>query len=87
MLDCLDKPEKRRLASVPEIGYCEEKNRLQESFLKAIRQLTQLQEQQTRAVISGDTDFNRFDLLLHLAQEEKERAKYLWMMHVDAHGC
>jgi len=46
-----------------------------------------LLEQQTRAVIDGDEDFSRFDYLLHAAQEEKERAKYLWIMHVDSHGC
>ena len=87
MLECLEKPEKKHLAAVPEIGFCEEKNRLQENFLQAIREFNVLLEQQTRAVIVGDEDFNRFDLLLHAAQDEKERAKYLWMMHVDAHGC
>ena len=86
MLECLEKPEKR-LAGVPEIGFCQEKNRLQENFLQAIREFNGLLDQQTRAVIAGDEDFNRFDLLLHAAQDEKERAKYLWMMHVDSHGC
>ncbi len=87
MLNCLENPEKKHLASVPEIGFCDEKNRLQENFLQAIRQFNHLLEQQTRAVIVGDEDFNRFDLLLNAAQDEKERAKYLWMMHVDSHGC
>jgi len=87
MLECLENPEKKHLAAVPEIGFCEEKNRLQENFLQAIRDFNVLLEQQTRAVIVGDEDFNRFDLLLHAAQDEKERAKYLWMMHVDSHGC
>jgi len=87
MLDCLNNPGKKHSATVPKIGFCEEKNRLQENFLQAIREFNHLLEQQTRAVIVGDEDFSRFDLLLHAAQDEKERAKYLWMMHVDSHGC
>ncbi len=87
MLDCLENPERKHSAAVPEIGFCEEKNRLQNDFLQAIRTFNALLDQQTRAVIAGDEDFNRFDILLHAAQDEKERAKYLWMMHVDSHGC
>ena len=85
MLVCLENPQKK--SAVPAIGFCEEKSRLQDNFLQAIRDFNNLLEQQTRAVIVGDEDFARFDLLLHAAQEEKERAKYLWMMHVDSHGC
>ncbi|MEO8596356.1 MAG: hypothetical protein ABI759_23765 [Candidatus Solibacter sp.] len=87
MLDCLDKPGEKDHPAVPSIGFCMEKNRLLDDFLTAIRQLIELQEQQTRAVIEGDPDFCRFDFLLHVAQENKDRAKYLWMLHVDSHGC
>jgi hypothetical protein len=87
MLDCLDKPGKNAGKASPAMGFCEEKNRLLDEFLKAIRQLVEIQEQQTLAVIQGDPDFSRFDYLLHSAQDDKERAKYLWMMHVDSHGC
>jgi hypothetical protein len=87
MLGCLKDPGKKSPAPLPGIGFCEEKNRLQNNFLQAIRNYNILLEQQTGAVISGDEDFNRFDILLHAAQDEKERAKYLWMMHVDSHGC
>jgi len=72
---------------VPEIAFCEEKNRLQDEFLKAIHDLSALQNQQTQAVIEGDSDFCRFDLLLHLAQEKKEMAKYAWIAHVESHRC
>jgi len=67
MLGCLGLTGNEHFSGVPEIAFCEEKNRLQDNFLQAIRQLTQLQEQQTRAVIEGDPDYSRFDLLLHLA--------------------
>ncbi len=46
-----------------------------------------LQNQQTRAVVDGDADFSRFDLLLQLAQEKKDMAKYAWIAHVESHGC
>jgi hypothetical protein len=74
-------------ARIPEIGFCREKNELREEFLEAIHDLNQLQSQQTQAVIDGDPDFNRFDVLLHFAQQRKDRAKYAWIAHVEAHHC
>ena len=72
---------------IPEVGFCQEKKRLLDEFLKAIQQIIAIHNQQTRAVIDGDPDFYRYDVMLYLAQEEKERAKYAWISHVDAHGC
>ena len=72
---------------IPEIGFCIEKNRLRSEFVTAIRELNSILVQQTQAVISGDADFTRLDLLLHLAQEKKEQAKYRWIAHVEAHHC
>jgi hypothetical protein len=46
-----------------------------------------IETQQVRAVIEGDPDFSRFDLLLHFALEKKDLAKYMWMTHVESHGC
>lgn len=74
-------------ARIPEIGFCEEKHKLRQEFLQAIHQLNELQSQQTQAVIDGDPDFSRFDVLLHIAQEKKEWAKYAWIAHVEAHHC
>ena len=64
-----------------------EKNRLLGDFLNAIRELTSLLSQQTRAVIKGEADFSHLDMLLHLAQEKKEQAKYRWIAHVETHHC
>jgi hypothetical protein len=72
---------------VPQIGFCAAKNRLLDEFLQASREMMALQNQQTQAVIQGDPDFPRFDVLLHLAQERKEIAKYAWIAHVESHGC
>jgi hypothetical protein len=72
---------------VPAIGFCQEKNRLLDGFLQASREVMALQNEQTTAVIQGDADFPRFDVLLHLAQDRKEMAKYAWIAHVESHGC
>ena len=64
-----------------------EKNRLMDEFLQAGRELIALHSRQMQAALEGDTDFGRFELLLHLAQEKKEQAKYAWIAHVHAHQC
>jgi len=68
-------------------GFCRENLRLRQDILEAIRRVTQLQADQTRAVIEDDPDFARFDLLLHLALEKKDQSKYAWIAHVESHGC
>jgi hypothetical protein len=72
---------------LPPILFCEEKNRLLNAFLQAVHELNTLQNQQTQAVIAGDPDFTRFDVLLHIAQERKDMAKYTWMGHIETHQC
>lgn len=72
---------------IPKVAFCEVKKRLTEAFLEAIHEMIVLQNQQTRAVVDGDADFSRFDLLLQLAQEKKDMAKYAWIAHVESHGC
>ena len=74
-------------AHIPEIGYCEDKKRLLDEFLKAIREVTLLLSEQAEAVIEWDPRFSRFDVLLHLAHEKKEAAKYALLAHIEAHHC
>jgi len=81
------RPKATERTRVPQIGFCEEKNRLLDQFLQTSREIMALQNDQTQAVIQGDSDFPRFDVLLHLAQERKEIAKYAWIAHVESHGC
>jgi hypothetical protein len=38
-------------------------------------------------VIEGDPEFSRFDLLIHMANQRKDRAKYALLLHVQDHGC
>ncbi len=66
---------------------CLEKQRLQEEFIAACHELNTLQSDQISAVIAGDSDFMRFDDLLHLAREKKEQAKYALLSHMEEHRC
>jgi hypothetical protein len=72
---------------IPEIGFCAEKQRLLDEFLAAIREIFALLSQQSQALIDGDSEFSRFDLLLHLAHERKDAAKYALIAHIEAHHC
>jgi len=72
---------------LPDIVFCKEKSRLRNEFLIATHALLEIQQQQTQAVIDGDPDFARFDVLLHMANERKENAKYAWIAHVESHHC
>jgi hypothetical protein len=71
----------------PDIAFCNEKQKLIHDFLEAVHGITILQKQQAQAVIEDDEDFSRFDLLLYVAQEKKDAAKYAWIAHVEFHHC
>ncbi len=43
--------------------------------------------QQSKAIIENDTDFARFDDLIHVAQNAKNDAKYALLAHIHEHGC
>ena len=66
---------------------CEEHNRLLDEFGRAVQRLLELHQQQYRAIVDGDSECQRFDLLIHLANEEKQSAKYAYLRHVESHGC
>lgn len=70
-----------------QVPYCQEKQRLIDEFVEASRDLVELQSQQTQGVIDGDTDFARFDDLLHMARERKDLAKYALISHIEHHNC
>lgn len=68
-------------------GFCEEKLRLMEDFLSAATDLVTAHNEQVRALIEDDPEFNRFDLVIHMATERKRRAKYAYLAHLEHHGC
>jgi hypothetical protein len=89
MLATLEMPYVNAASHVrpPDIAFCKEKFQLLSDLVDAIHELNTLQNAQTQAIINEDQDFGRFDILLHLAQEKKETAKYRWIGHVEAHRC
>src|SRR5258706_12884647 len=50
-----------------EVAYCEESRRLLDAFAGAVRELALLHEEQFKAILNGDGDASRFDLLIHVA--------------------
>jgi hypothetical protein len=89
MLSTLEMPPTKGPGHVrpPKIAFCKDKFKLLNDLVDAIHELNTLQNEQTQAIINEDPDFGRFDVLLHLAQEKKETAKYRWIGHVETHGC
>ena len=67
--------------------YCEEGRRLLDAFGDRVHELMLIHQQQFLAITSGDPECDRFDLLIHMANEEKLRAKYEYLHHVETHGC
>jgi chemotaxis family two-component system response regulator Rcp1 len=66
---------------------CEEHSRLLTGFGMAVRELVKLHEDQLEAIIQGDGESSRFDILIHMANEKKQLAKYTFIRHVESHGC
>jgi len=67
--------------------YCPEGKRLLEEFGEAVQEVMSLHESQFRAVVEDDVSANRFDILIHYANERKQNAKYAYMSHLEKHGC
>ncbi|HEY1239657.1 MAG TPA: response regulator [Bryobacteraceae bacterium] len=68
-------------------GACEESHRLLNEFATAVEELMRIHEQQLLAIVQTDPESNRFDLLIHMANEKKQQAKYAYLRHVESHGC
>ena len=87
MLSYLRNSQSEHSRRIPEVGFCEENQRLKDEFLMAIHEMNLLQSEQMRAVINDDPEFSRFDLLIHMALEKRDKAKYQWIAHVESHNC
>src|SRR5437764_3479737 len=68
-------------------GQCPENERLLHVFGEAVNELLIFQEQHFHALVSGETDSERYEVLIHLANEKRQAAKYAYLMHLEAHGC
>ena len=66
---------------------CQEHRRLLDQFGAAVQEVLLLHEHQFMAIVQGDVECNRFDLLIHMANERKQQAKYAYLRHLESHGC
>jgi hypothetical protein len=78
-------PKRESAKSGP--AFCRESRSLLEAFGETVQELLLLHEQQFQAIVGGDPDGGRFDLLIHMANEKKHAAKYLYLSHLETHGC
>jgi hypothetical protein len=69
------------------VTFCERRKALLDAFGAAVQDLVKLHEQQFLTVVEGDVSANRFDILIHDANEKKQNAKYAYMSHLEQHGC
>jgi hypothetical protein len=83
----LELATRTRHREIPERLGCREHKRLLEHFGTAVRELLCLHEEQWLATLEGDQDCCRFDVLIHMANEKKQAAKYAYLRHAEAHGC
>ncbi len=83
----MTKPDNGKPAAPRSTEYCEEARRLLDAFGQAVKDLVHLHELQFLAIIEGDPECNRFDVLIHMANERKMAAKYEYLHHVEVHGC
>jgi hypothetical protein len=80
-----DSPD--RIAAQSRRSGCEEHDRLLDEFGAAVHAVLELHQQQFSAIVEGDNECERFDLLIHMANEKKQLAKYAYLRHVESHGC
>jgi len=78
---------KKNNETPPRKSGCEEHDRLLDEFGSTVRELLNLHEQQFVAISQEDIECTRFDLLIHMVNEKKQRAKYAYIRHVEERGC
>src|SRR5207253_330215 len=66
---------------------CSESERLLNAYGTAVQELFMFQEQHFAALVDGDEDPTRYELLIHMAGEKRQAAKYAYLRHVEEHGC
>jgi hypothetical protein len=58
-----------------------------DEFLDAVRAWNMIQSWQIQAVIDGEQEVTRFNMLIQEARERKDSAKHAWIAHVEIHRC
>jgi hypothetical protein len=67
--------------------HCQTAKQLLEAFGEAVQSVLLLHEQQFVAIVEGDSNAGRFDLLIHEGMETKQNAKYAYLHHLGLHRC
>ena len=73
--------------AIPEIAFCEEKQRLLAAFSGAAYKLTILHTNKSDLVMRGNPGADCYDEIIEQARLEKDYAKYAYLHHVTEHGC
>jgi len=84
------KDEESSLRATPtseQSAICSTARQLLDAFGEAVHRVVVLHDQQFLAIVGGDSDANRFDILIHDALECKQSTKYAYLNHLDTHGC
>jgi|SRR5580698_9064567 hypothetical protein len=73
----------RKTVRRPALGHRDEAQSLLEAFGQAVQELVKLHELQFLAILDGDSNASRFDLLIHYANERKQNAKYAYLQRLE----
>jgi hypothetical protein len=72
----------------PRLTFCCDAARiLLQQFGEATRAAGELHREQFQAIVEGDANATRFDVLIHEVSERKQSAKYAYLAHLHQHGC
>ena len=83
----LDRNQNQNLAAdKPSRAFCNECRESLDAFGETVQELLLLHEQLFQSIVAGDPESDRFDLLIHMANEKKYRAKYAYLRHMETHG-
>ena len=67
--------------------FCSEAEGFLNGFAACVEELVVLHEQQFVAITQGDPALEKIDELINEANAKKQKAKYLYLRHLEQHGC
>jgi|HubBroStandDraft_6_1064221.scaffolds.fasta_scaffold441662_2 hypothetical protein len=73
----------RKTVHRPALRHRDDAQCLLEAFGEAVQELVKLHELQFLAILDGDSNASRFDLLIHYANERKQNAKYAYLQRLE----
>lgn len=86
-MGALNGQTKANRGALPEIAFCEEKQKLLAEFSEAAYKLTILHSEKSELVMRGNPSADCYEEIIEQARLEKDYAKYAYIHHVTEHGC